>query len=275
MKLGIDSYSYHLNLGHYEYRPVHKKDPHWLLNRAAELGVQGVMLLEFGSDTPDDEAGSIRNEAERLGLYLEMGGGDTNPESVAGDLMLAGKLGARVVKITERIDRWSKTVSLFDQMQRVAAELREAAGMAERLGIRLALENHGRLTAREHLWIIERVASDYVGFCLDTGNSLLLGEDPVETVTVMAPYAFTTHFKDAAFRGTPYGAEILHVGLGSGVLDLPKIFKIIRALAPDPNINIEVVSAPCGSEEESLEAEDQTVAESVRYAHDILGIEIQ
>jgi len=272
MKLGIDSYSYHLNLGQYEYHPAQSKDVRWLLNRAAKLGVQGVMLMELGDDLSDDRLQSIRNEADRLDLYIELGGGDTNPESVAHDLTVATKLGAGVIKITERVDRWSKTMSLHDQLQHVVANLREVASLAQKTGIHLALENHGRLTASEHLWVIERVASDYVGFCLDTGNSLLLQEDPVATSTMMAPYAFTTHFKDAAFRGTPYGAEILHVGLGRGALDLPTLFKIIKALAPDPNINIEVVSAPCGSEEQSLAEEDETVASSVRYARETLGI---
>jgi len=272
MKLGIDSYSYHLNLGQYEYHPAHPKDVPWLLNRAAELGVQGVMLMELGDDLSNDRLQSIRNEADRLGLYIEFGGGGTNPESVARDLTVATKLGADVIKITEHVDRWSRTMSLNDQMQTAVTDLREVAGLAQKMGIRLAVENHGRLTASEHLWVIERVASDYVGLCLDTGNSLLLQEDPVATATMMAPYAFTTHFKDAAFRGTPYGAEILHVGLGRGVLDLPKLLKIIKALAPDPNINIEVVSAPCGSEEQSLAAEDETVAVSVRYARETLGI---
>jgi sugar phosphate isomerase/epimerase len=100
---------------------------------------------------------------------------------------VATKLGAGVIKITERVDRWSKTMSLHDQLQQVVANLREVASLAQKTGIRLAVENHGRLTASEHLWVIERVASDYVGFCLDTGNSLLLQEDPVATSTMMAP----------------------------------------------------------------------------------------
>jgi hypothetical protein len=75
MKLGIDSYSYHLNLGQYEYHPTQPKDVRWLLNRAAKLGVQGVMLMDLGDDLSDDRLQSIRNEADRLDLYVELGGG--------------------------------------------------------------------------------------------------------------------------------------------------------------------------------------------------------
>ena len=54
MNLGIDSYSYHLHLGHYEYQPRQPKTLDWFLEHAAELGVQGVMILELDRDTPED-----------------------------------------------------------------------------------------------------------------------------------------------------------------------------------------------------------------------------
>lgn len=272
MKLGIDSYSYHLHLGHYEYKPSQPKTVEWFLDHSAELGVQGVMILELGRETPDERLQSLRRQAESLGLFIELGGGSTDPEEVADYLEISSKLGAEVLKVGFRLDRYSKQTPMLEQMQRVVNDLNQSAGLAQRLGVRIALENHSHWTSEEGIFIVESVNSEYVGFCLDTGNSLLLLEDAVYTATKMAPYSFTTHFKDAAFGGTPYGAEILHVGLGRGVLDLPLIFNIIKTTAPDPNINIEVVSAPQGSEEESLSFEEQTVVDSVRYAREVLGV---
>jgi sugar phosphate isomerase/epimerase len=157
-------------------------------------------------------------------------------------------------------------------MQAVIESLSQSASLARQLGVRIALENHGHWTADQGLYIVEAVQSEYVGFCLDTGNSLMVLEDAITTAAKMAPYAFTTHFKDASFGGTYYGAEILHVGLGRGVLDLPLIFNIIKTTAPDPNINLEVVSAPQNTEEETLASEEQTVVDSIRYAREVLGV---
>jgi sugar phosphate isomerase/epimerase len=273
VKLGIDSYSYHLHLGQYEYKPKEPRTLDWFLEHAAELGVQGVMVLELDPAIPDERLRQIRQKADGLGLYLELGGGGIEPEELAGYLEMASKLGSDVLKAGFRLDLYGGEVPLLDQMQQVVDKLKQSAPLAENLGVRIALENHGHWTSEQGLYVVEGVDSEYVGFCLDTGNSLMVLEDAVYTAAKMAPYAFTTHFKDALFGGTYYGAEILHVGLGRGVLDLPLIFSIIKATAPDPNINIEVVSAPKDTEEESLAFEEQTVVDSIRYAREVLGIE--
>jgi len=272
MKLGIDSYSYHLHLGYYEYNPSRPKTLDWFLQHTAELGAEGVMILELDRHTPDDRLQGIRQTAESLGLYLELGGGGTAPEEVADYLCIAHKLGAHILKLGFRLNPHDKTRPLLEQMQQVIDELRESVALAKQLDVRIALENHGHWTSDQGLYIVESLNSEHVGFCLDTANSLMVLEDPIYTTAKMAPYAFTTHFKDACFRGTPYGAEILHIGLGQGVLDLPLIFNIIKTTAPDPNINLEVVSALQATEEETLAFEEQTVVESIRYAREVLGI---
>lgn len=272
MRLGIDSYSYHLHLGHYEYRPAQPKTLDWFLEHAADLGVSGVMVLELGEDTSDERLREVRRKAETLGLYLELGGRGTEPVEAATYLHMAAKLGAEVLKLGFRLDLYSGRRTLLDQMQKVVDDLRKSVGLAQRLGVRIALENHGHWTADHGLYVVESVNSEYVGFCLDTANSMMVLEDPIHTASKMARYAVTTHFKDAVFGGTPYGAEVLHVGLGRGVLDLPLIFSIIKTSAPDPNINLEVVSAPQGSEGETLAFEEQTVVDSIRYAREVLGI---
>lgn len=272
MKLGIDSYSYHLHLGHYEYKPEQPKTIDWFLNHAAELGAQGAMILELDRDTPDERLRSLRQKVKELGLYLELGGRGIEPEEMADYLEMASKLGSDVLKVGFRLDLYSRETPLLDQMQEVVNKLRQSVSLAKSLGVRIALENHGHWTSDQGLYIVESVKSEYVGFCLDTGNSLLVLEDAVYTATKMAPYAFTTHFKDAIPGGTPYGAEFLHVGLGRGVLNLPLIFNIIKTTAPDPNINLEVVSAPQATEEETFTFEEQTVVDSIRYAREVLGI---
>jgi sugar phosphate isomerase/epimerase len=230
------------------------------------------MILELARSTSNARLLEIRQKAQSLGLYLELGGGGVEPEGVETDLRMAHTLGAQVLKLGFRLDLYSGKTPLLDQMQRVVDDLRASAELARQLDVRIALENHGHWTADQGLYIVEAVKSDYVGFCLDTGNSLMVLEDAVTTATKMAPYAFTTHFKDASLGGTYYGAEILHVGLGRGVLDLPLIFSIIKAVAPDPNINLEVVSAPQDTEECTLAFEEQTVVDSIRYAREVLGI---
>ncbi|HCL4791646.1 TPA: TIM barrel protein, partial [Salmonella enterica] len=62
--------------------------------------------------------------------------------------------------------------------------------------IRLAVENHEDETADEIIDVIEAVNSVWVGAHCDIGNGMMAWEEPVDTVRKLAPFTFSTHFKD-------------------------------------------------------------------------------
>ncbi len=83
--------------------------------------------------------------------------------------------------------------------------------------------------------MLKRLGNDHVGVCLDTGNSIALLEDPMEVVEALAPRAFTTHFKDMGVEEYRDGFLLAEVPLGTGVLDLPRVVRTLRAARPgDP-----------------------------------------
>ena len=57
------------------------------------------------------------------------------------------------------------------------------------------------------------------GRCVDTNNSLMVGENPLEAVRNLAPLAFTNHFSDHRIEFEPYGCRITGVACGTG--DVP------------------------------------------------------
>ena len=181
-------------------------------------------------------------------------------------------IGSGILKIALEPNRYSNHPSLEAQLKAAVTRLKQVAPLAEKLGIRLAIENHQDLKASELISVLEQVDSEYVGICYDTGNSLAVLEDPVFTAQELACYALTTHFKDCAFAMTPYGTKITHTALGRGLLPLKQIFEIVKRKAHNPNINIEVVSEPGFTEEETLAREHRTVEESVIYARRVLEI---
>ena len=87
----------------------------------------------------------------------------------------------------------------------------------------LAIENHKdfRTSERRTVALLERLDSPNIGVCLDTGNSIALLEDPMETVEALAPWAFSTHLKDMAVEEYEDGFLLAEVPLGKGFLDLP------------------------------------------------------
>ena len=114
--------------------------------------------------------------------------------------------------------------------------------MVARHGVRLAVENHKDWRADELIALLKRLGNDHVGVCLDTGNSIALLEDPMDVVEALAPWAFTTHFKDMGLEEYRDGFLLAEVPLGTGVLDLPRVVRTLRAAAPDLHFNIEMIT---------------------------------
>ena len=74
----------------------------------------------------------------------------------------------------------------FEERGRRALE--RAAPIAEKHRVAIAVENHKDHRNDERVALFEHISSEFVGACVDTGNSVALLEDPVDTVTALAPW---------------------------------------------------------------------------------------
>ncbi len=81
---------------------------------------------------------------------------------------------------------------------RVVQATREAAAHAAKAGIRLGMENHGRLiaTSRQMVSVIKRVNSPFYGATIDVGNFAVVDEPSIDATRALAPYAVHVHAKD-------------------------------------------------------------------------------
>jgi 3-oxoisoapionate decarboxylase len=122
--------------------------------------------------------------------------------------------------------------------------LRAAAPVARDLGIKFAVENHGRvdLLARELRALIEAVGPDVVGACLDTGNPVYGGEDPVFSAEVLAPYVLSTHVRDSRVWAVADGAMVQWAPVGQGHIDLGRILHILAEQAPGAPVDLEIIT---------------------------------
>lgn len=108
--------------------------------------------------------------------------------------------------------------------------------------VSLAIENHKDWRTNELVALLERLDSPNIGVCLDTGNSIALLEDPMETIEQLAPWAFTTHLKDMAVEEYEDGFLLAEVPLGKGFLDLPRIVSTLRKARPNIKFNLEMIT---------------------------------
>jgi hypothetical protein len=83
---------------------------------------------------------------------------------------------------------------------------------------------------------------DYVGVCLDTGASIEVLEDPMETVEVLAPYAVTSHFRDTALWKHPRGVAFQWTAMGDGSVRIGDVVRKFAALCPRTPLNLEIIT---------------------------------
>jgi len=167
-------------------------------------------------------------------------------------------VGSPVVRcfLGSQVDR-SGPSTLEQHLEECVRTLRVVAPRARDLGIRIAVENHGGvdLLARELRWLIETVGPDAVGACLDLGNPAYGGENPVVSAEVLAPYVVSSHVRDSRVWEVEDGAMAQWVPLGEGNVDLNGILRILAERAPNPPIDLEIIT---GGDPKSLPYLDST-----------------
>jgi sugar phosphate isomerase/epimerase len=243
VKLGLDSYSYHYAAGLWEYTPRENAPMTALhfLRKAAELGLDGVHFcdprhldsLEYGYVT------GLREKAEALGLYLELGTGGTNPDHLQNMVRAAHVVGSPLVRTFLGRPRPRTVEAMKEMLAAAAAEIAQVVPVCERYGVGLAVENHQDLTAAELRQLLELTGSEWVGVCFDTGNPLALLEDPLEALETLAPAVKVVHLKDYQMAATGDGFALVGCALGEGVVDLTRALEVLSAQAPKVSLNVE------------------------------------
>ncbi len=248
-RLGIVTYAFGIHQKHNWGGRYNGLSPaRALLEESHGLGAAGIQVDLGAADSAN--AAELRNRAEGYGMYVEASiSPPQSKEDVARferDVRTAKACGAvvgRTVIMPGRRYEQFKSLAEFRQFeQRGLQSLRWAEPVLTRNKFRLAVENHKDQRIAEKLATIKRLSSEYIGLCVDVGNSFTLLEDPLETVRAYAPWAFTVHFKDQAVRENPEGFWFADVALGEGFLDLRTMVQVLRAAKPNIHLNLETIS---------------------------------
>ncbi len=212
---------------------------------ARELGAEGVQTPLRGA-----EPKAIRELVERTGGYYE---GELRLPKTATELAAfenevrqsreAGATVARAVFTNARRYEAFRTRAEFQAFhQQAKRTLALIEPVLRRHRLKVAIENHKDHTAEELAALMKSASSEWMGVLVDTGNNLALLEAPEETITALAPFAFSVHLKDMAVRAVDEGFLLSEVPLGSGFLDLPRIIATLRKANPAIVLNLEMAT---------------------------------
>ncbi|MGR3806803.1 sugar phosphate isomerase/epimerase family protein [Pasteurella testudinis] len=239
MKFGLETESCHLLFQH------RQMDVFSFIQKTWELGLSGVELNiipdlnlhpQFGvlDGAQKTYLHRVRETIEKYNLYCEIDTRFCDAESLTPALNIANELGADVVRTYISSGKFNP-----ERMAKAPTQLKAIVPLLKKYRIKLALENHEHETSQEIIRIIEAVNSQWVGAHCDIGNSMMAWEDPVAAVKALAPYTYSTHFKDHIVVMHDDTPVVCGVPIGQGSVDIDQCFKILLEDSQITHINIE------------------------------------
>lgn len=281
IKLGVSTYSY----WHFKTDRVLIET---VIDKAAQLGVEGVDILHRQMDIPEKEplTPAHRPYLQKLKRHAFTNGIDLICLSIHQDFVdpsaeyrqkqiehtlkcieIAYELGVPCIRLNS--GRWN-TIASFDDLMKARGEepilpghteddgfkwcidsIEKCLPKAAECGVILALENHWGLTRTPAglLRVLNSINSPWLGGLMDTGNFL---EDPYDKLEQIAPKTVFVQAKTYYGGGEWYTLD----------LDYPRIAKILGAVNYTGYISLEM---------EGKEAPDTAVAKSVEMLRKAFG----
>lgn len=279
MKIGVSMYSYYRT-----WRNEGLTIPEFI-QTAAKAGAEGVELLDFFYKDPEVERQEALAALEGTGLPCPIFSVAQNfakklpaereeqLQKIRFGVDEAVFFGASVVRVFAGDVAEGIT---FDQAREWIVEgLSEASKYAEQNGVRLALENHGKLAGRGDQVrdlirdVRERSGNEALGANPDTGNFLLVNQASHEAIQQVAHLAYMVHFKD--FKPATEGQEgftfdaldgkrYLGTAVGEGEVDLAACLAALKSTGFDGWLSVEYEG-----EEDPREAVPRSIANARRF----------
>ena len=271
MRVGIDSYSYHRRYG--EIRsgeqpapgPAWPREPSPVLAHARSLGVDDLLLETCYLPDPASIDAAMLGPSEPMRVAFSWGhpwpdgafhglegGRSRDAEADLGRWIgLCAALGHRVMRITLGSPASRGHEPSAELIGRLIDPVIRAADEAAAVGLSLAIENHGDLTASELLEVIDRAGRPNVGVTLDNVNLIRLGDDMVEGTRRLAPSTLIVQLKDHLATDDPsiWGGPVC-TALGEGVAPLHAVLAVLEEAGFDGPVCVELASLGDGPVDE-------------------------
>lgn len=269
MKSGISSYTYTWAAGVPGAMPAEPLSPFNLVDRAAsfELGVVQIadnMPLEI---LPENILNELREYADQKGISIEMGGRGLTPEHTMKCLKTAELLGSPILRMV--ID----SAGYEPDLPAIVSLVRDLIPELSVRNIKLAIENHDRLKAREFEKIILSAGSEMVGICLDSVNSMGAGEGFETVAGILIPYTINLHIKDFTIKRVSHKMGLIIEGApaGKGMLKIKELVAELDALKKCRSAILELWTPPEENLEDTMIKEEQWAVESIKYLRSIIS----
>ena len=269
MKLGISSFTFPWTIGGIEPEHPVSMSALELLERAHDLKAD---VLQIADNLPigglsDDELLKLKTQADVYGIAIEVGTRGIKSENISNFLHIAQLLGSPILRVV--IDSKGHEPSITE----IVELLKPFESEFKSAGIKLAIENHDRLTCAEFNEILDKAGPDWIGICLDTVNSLGAVEAPNTVIPALAPRAINVHMKDFEIVRTngQMGFTVRGTALGEGRLDVAEVIAAVGGAKRDITSVIELWTPRQDSYAATVELENNWAKISVTNLRKSIG----
>jgi sugar phosphate isomerase/epimerase len=214
MTIGLSTYAFFWQASDRVEKPLDLTD---MLAVTADHGVGVFQICDYPAVAAldPDQLRTLRAQAERAGIRLELGTRGIGPRELSHYLDLARALDATTVR------SMLYTATHRPEPDEAVVLLRQAMSAYEQAGVNLALETYEQVPTRVLVDVVGRVDSPLLGICADPANCVAALELPADVVDRVAPHVLNMHIKDFTFTRQAgwVGFTLVGAPLGEGLLD--------------------------------------------------------
>ena len=269
MLLGLSSYTYTWSIGVPGSLPENPMSVCGLLERAE---AKGIDLVQIADNLPlenlsEDELDLLHDYSEAKNISLEIGGKGLTPEHTMKCLDIAERINSPLLRMV--IDNQYFEPSIPE----IKIIIRDLLPEFRKKRIKLAIENHDRLKAREFEDIIQSIGSEWVGICLDSVNSMGAGEGFETVAEILIPYTINLHIKDFTIFRVRHKMGFVIEGrpAGKGMLNIPDLISRTSQTGLCRSAILELWTPPEQAIEATIKKEGKWADESIEYLKSVIN----
>jgi len=263
LQLGLSSYTYTWAVGVPGSQASRTFSAYDLVDKA---GAYGLRLVQIADNLPlegmtDEQLFDLYRYSGKQDVALEMGSRGLTLEHTFKCLETAQKLHSPILRmVIDKPGYEPDLIQIISIIKELLPELRSRK-------IRLAIENHDRLKAREFEEIIRSVGNEWVGICLDSVNSMGAGEGFGTVSEILIPYTINLHIKDFIIFRVSHKMGFVIEGrpAGQGILNISRLVSTLSESGQCQSAILELWTPPEPTIEDTIRKEEKWASESIDY----------
>ncbi|NIF24360.1 MULTISPECIES: sugar phosphate isomerase/epimerase family protein [Pantoea] len=197
-----------------------------MLEQTAALDLSLFQICDYPGleNWRDEELDALKQQADRLGITLELGTRGLESEHLRRYLQLAERLGAKIIR------SMFNSATLRPTPEQATELIAEVLPDFARQQVKLCLETYEQVSSTTLMAVINRFLSPWLAVCLDPANCVAGLELPAHVIANTAARVGNLHIKDFAFtrRDGWVGFTFSGAPMGSGLLDYDAMIAAVR-----------------------------------------------